>query len=268
MKKIITILLTLLAFTAFSQKATIENMAFRNGDAKIPFPGKGTITTLEGKVIKGEFRKGMMVKMNKWQWYDNNGKLHQIKKKEIKKIVFYPDPTELSKVNGPDVSVNISIGNNAGLTPKTLQFDVEQPKDFDFTKAYEPVIMERVEFKNGKSRLMVLVNNGYDSKIKAYVNPNRQLKEYGHDMSLFSLIFGGGEVGAYYNGGLYLKKGDELYKLGRKPSLFAKWIKKPFRINDFELFFGDNEKMIGFYPGFKTRKYENIAEYIWVYDRL
>jgi len=266
MKKIFLLFMTVLSLSAFAQKPTVENMSFRNGDTKIPFPGKGTITTTAGKAIKGEFRQGMLVKMGKWQWYDTKGTLHQIKENDIQKVIFYPDQNELKKVNGPDVEVNISLGGNKSFVPKTLEFSVAQPKDFDFVKSYEPIILERVTFKNGKSDLMVLVNNGFDSKIKAYVKRNSQITEYGKEFNLYSVLFGGGESGKYYSSGLYLQKGDKLYKM-KKPALVKKWIKKPFRITDFETLFGDNKKMMSFYPDFKQRKYENLAEYVWVNDK-
>lgn len=265
MKNLLLIVFAVFSLSAFAQKPTIENMSFRNGDAKIPFPGKGTITTNKGEVIKGEFRKGMEVKMGKWQWFDTKGNLHQIKEDDIKKVVFYPDPDELKKVNGPDVQVNISLGGNKSYVPKTLEFPVAQPKDFDFAKAYEPIILERVTFENGKSDLMVLVNNGFDKKIKAYVHRNTQIHEYGNSFSLYAMLFGGGQTGKFYASGLYMLKGNKLYKT-IKPSVFGEWINKKFKVKSFETYFGDNPKMMGFYP-VKTRKFSNLAEYVWVYDK-
>lgn len=268
MKKLVVILLAVMSIGAFAQKSTVENICFRNGDATIPFPGKGSITLNTGENIKGEFRQGMMVKMNKWQWYDESGKLQEIKEADVKRIVFYPDQVELSKVKGPEIELNISLGGNKTFVPQSIPFNIAQPKDFDFVKAYEPIVMDRVTFSNGKSTLLVLVNNGWDSKIKVYVYPNKQQTEYGRDANLVNTFTGGGEAGAYYNGGAYLLKPDgTLYESGKDPGLLKEPLFKNFKKKRFERFFGDNEEFMALYPQ-KERKFKKLAEYVWVYNHL
>ncbi len=197
--------LLLLGSMMFAQKPTVECVSFREGFDKFPLPGKGTITLTNGKSIPGEFRQGMTIKMMKWQWYDNSGKLHEIKEDEVQRVEFTPDEKFVDK--DIEIAVNISIGGKSAgsVEQKNLPFNITQFKDFGQEKYYKPLVLERVVKsinKKGeeKADLMVLVNNGFAHKYKVYVNLGAQQKSFNRDASLFNLLFGGGEMGDYYKG--------------------------------------------------------------------
>ncbi len=263
--------LLFLAVAAFAQKPTFECVNFREGFDKFPLPGKGTITLNSGESIEGEFRQGMVIKMNKWQWFDTAGQLHQIKEKDVQRVVFFPDPTFVDK--DIEIAVNISVGGNnmENIEQKNLPFNVTQFKDFDQKKFYEPLILERVVKSvnnkgDEKSGLMVLLNNGFDSKYKVYVNLGAHSKAFGEKVTLFNLLFGGGEMGKYYKAIRVLKVGEKESMVISEPALFSFWFGK-FRNKEFVKLFGDNADFMACYPKSMKRKFKYTPEFFWVYDQ-
>jgi len=261
----------LLCTLAFAQKPNVECVKFRDGFDKFPLPGKGKITLLDGKVIPGEFRQGMTVKMNKWQWYDKKGKLHPIKAKEVARVDFYPDQKFVDK--NIEVNIGISIGGkDAGkVEQKNLPFNIKQFKNFDEKKYYAPLVLERVVTsinKKGKekAKLMVLVNNGFDHKYKVYVSLGHHMNSFGREFSISSLIFGNTEMGDYYNAFRVLKVGEKESVLVRKPSGIS-FLFGGFRNKEFVKLFGDNEAFMACYPKSFKRKFKYTPEFFWVYDQ-
>ena len=205
--------------------------------------------------------------MFKYQWYDTKGKLHEFKEKEIQHVEFNWDLEAKKATQGPDIEINIDLGGiGPKVEPKNLPYNIKQFKDFDQATYYEPIILERINDK-----LMVQVNNGFDSKLKVYVPLGAQPAEYGYGMGsspmeiIRTLIFGGGEAGKKYSK-VYVKKGDEII-VCKKPSIFGALITGKFVKKEFTKMFGDNEEVMALYPKKMKRKYELLPEYIWVYNQ-
>lgn len=258
-----------LASTMFAQKPTAECVSFRDGVEKFPLPGKGKITLNTGKTIEGEFKQGMVIKMNKWQWHGNDGKLYEIKEKDVKRVFFYPDMKFVDK--DVNITVDIKIGGNSSVENKHLPYNISQFDSFDKKKHYEPIILERVVTKVSKegeesSKLMVLVNNGFDEKHKIYIDLGiLEKSSFGKDLSLSSMIVGGGEMGDYYSAFRVVKKGETLSRLIKKPALVSFWFGK-FRNKEFVELFGDNPEFMACYPKSMKRKFKYTPEFFWVYN--
>lgn len=252
----------LVSLLSYGQKSTVENIYFREGVASFPTVGKGTITLNDGTKIKGEFKKGMLVKMNKWQWHDQSGKVHQIKAKNVQRVEFIEDAQVAAAREGLNIEINIKVGSNPTFVPKALDFPVQQFSDFDSEKHYEPIILERVG-----NKLMALVNNGFDAKYKIYVPIGVNPIEYGTGFSFYDLLFGGGECGKYYKSLRVVNtKTGELTKL-RKPALVPFWL-GAFRNKTFTNLFGESEDFMNHYPVSMKRKYRYMPEFIWVYNQI
>ncbi len=267
--------LTLLVFVSsmiFAQSKDVECVKFRNGFDKFPIPGKGTIKLLDGTEIKGEFKQGVLIKFDKWQWYDTNGKVHEIKKKDVDRVEFIPDEKFLDK--DIELNINLSIGNKnlSEVEQKNLPFDIKQFKDFDQEKYYKPVILERVvKSVSGKGKeesdLMLLVNNGFDNKYKVYVSLGAHQISYGRDLNLAGMLMGiKNEMGDYYKA-IRVKKVGETKSFvvkypGGIPFLFGK-----FRNKEFVDLFGSNSSFMDCYPKSFKRKFKYTPEFFWVYNQ-
>jgi len=257
-----------------AQKKDVECVTFRKGFDEFPLPGKGTITLTDGMQIPGEFRSGMVVKMDKWQWYDKKNQLHQIKKKDVKRVEFYPDKQFVDKDIEVDVSINIGGKSATDVESKNLPFNITQFKDFDTEKFYQAVVLERVVKsigKNGdeKSDLMLLVNNGFDSKYKVYVPLGAKQVSFGRELNIPGMLLGiGKEMGDYYKTIRVQKVGAKESVVLKNPALFSFWIGS-FRNKEFVDLFGDNTRfMQECYPKSMKRKFKYTPEFFWVYDHL
>jgi len=274
MSKRIKILLFLVGLTTtlFAQKPTVECVSFRDGFDKFPLPGTGVITLNSGESIKGEFKQGMTIKMNKWQWHGADGKLHEIKEKDVKRVVFSPDMTFVDKDIAIDVSINIGGKSASEVKNKNLPYNITQFDSFDKKKNYTPLILERVVTNissKGKetSKLMVLVNHGFDSKYKVYVDLGHKKSEFGKDFQLTDLLFGGGEMGDYYNSFRVVKQGVKESVLIKKPHIIP-FVFGKFRNKEFVKLFGDNPDFMSCYPKSFKRKFKYTPEFFWVYDQI
>ncbi len=263
--------LLLLCSMAFAQKPTTECVTFRKGFDQFPIPGKGTITMLDGTKIEGEFRQGATVLMNKWQWHDTKGQLHKIKAKEVARVDFEPDMKFVDK--DIEININLSIGGKdaSAVTQKNLPFNIKQFENFDQKKYYTPVIIERVVTKvnrKGKesAKLMVLVNNGFDSKYKVYVDFGAKMSSFGRSFSVWDLFFGGTEMGDFYTAFRTVKTGENESQLIKKPGLIKFWL-GGFRNKEFVELFGDNAAFMECYPKSMKRKFRYTPEFFWVYDQ-
>jgi hypothetical protein len=264
-------MIMMIATVAFAAKPTIENVYFRGGHDEFPIVGKGTITLTDGTSIKGEFREGMQIKMFKWQWYDTKGKLHEIKEGDVQKVVFDWDPVWKKRALGPDIEINISLGNvGPKIEPKNLPYNIKQFKDFDQVKYWEPIILERIP---GEKKLMLQVNNGFDSKLKVYVPLGAKQTEFGYGMGdgimeiIMTLIKGGGDCGKTYKVH-WVVKDDKTMKIRSKYNTISWWF-GAFHKKEFEKLFGDSEEMMEIYPKHwagKHRSAKYFPEYVWVYD--
>lgn len=272
MKKINLLLLMLFSFTIlWGQKPTTECVAFRDGFDKFPFPGKGTITLVSGQKIKGEFKEGLLIKMFKWQWYDTKGQLHEIKPDDVARVELLPDTKFLDKEI--ELNVNISIGgkSTSKVQQKNLPFNIDQFATFDRDKYYKPVVAERVVTKIGKdgkekSKLMLLVNNGFDSKYKVYVNFGAKPISFGRGINLYSLLFGGGEMGDYYKSYRVVRVGEKKSMVLKKPALIP-FLIGAFRNKEFVDLFGDSSDFMACYPKSFKRKFKYVPEFFWVYNQ-
>ncbi len=264
-RRIMALIMLMIATALFAAKPTIENVYFRDGFDKFPTVGKGTITLESGKKIKGEFRQGMVVKMGKYQFYDAQGKVHQIEPKDVKAVVFHPDEKWQKAVNGPDIQININLpGFVPKLEPKSLPYNISQFKDFDQAKNWETVYLERV---NGQ--LMVEVNHGFDSKVKVFVPLGRHTADYGYVPKMSEmvhyLIFGGGEAGKEYKK-MYVKKGDQVVVV-KHLSVWGRLVMGHFTKKEFVTLFGDDKEFMDIYTKWWKRKPKYLPEYVWVYNQ-
>lgn len=272
MKKIkLLILMVCSVSMAWAQKPTVECVAFRQGFDNFPIPGKGTITLISGESIKGEFQQGLTVKMDRWQWHGDDGQLHQIKAKDVQRVVFSPDMKFVDKDIAIHVGINIGGKSSSDIQNKNLPFNIPQFDSFNREKYYKPLILERVVTsisKKGKqnSRLMVLVNNGFDSRYKVYVDLGQKPTSFGRGLNPFSLLFGGGETGNYYKSFWVLKKGApqsiRIKQPAGIPFLFG-----AFRNKEFVDLFSDNPDFMSCYPKSFKRKFKYTPEFFWVYDQ-
>ncbi|MCW3786963.1 hypothetical protein [Plebeiibacterium sediminum] len=265
-------MLFMICSVGFSQSKDVECVKFRDGFDKFPIPGKGTITLLDGTKIKGEFKQGTLVKFDKWQWYDTKGEVHEIKKKEVERVDFYPDEKFVDK--DIEININLSVGNKTtgDVGQKDLPFNIKQFKDFDQEKYYKPLILERVvKSVNGKGKesadLMLLVNNGFDSKYKVYVPLGAHQISYGRDLNIPGMIMGiGQEMGDYYKAVRVKKVGETQSRVikypGGIPFLFGK-----FRNQEFVDLFGSNPDFMQCYPKSFKRKFKYTPEFFWVYNQ-
>ena len=273
MSKKIKSLLFFIGFATalLAQKPTVECVSFRDGFEKFPLPGTGEITLNSGQSIKGEFKQGMTVKLFKWQWHGKDGKLYEIKEDDVKRVVFNPDMKFVDKDIEIDVDISIGGKSATGVEDKNLPFNIPQFGSFDKEKHYKPVTLERVTTdisKKGKesSKLMVLVNNGFDQKYKVYVDlgGHKQLS-FGRDFNLFSMLFGGGEMGDYYDSFRVVKQGETLSQLIKKPGGIS-FLLGGFRTKEFVQLFGDNPDFMACYPKSMKRKFKYTPEFFWVYN--
>ncbi len=264
--------LIMISSIVFSQSKDVECVKFREGFDKFPLPGKGTITLLDGTKIKGEFKQGMLIKFDKWQWYDTEGKVHEIKKKDVERVYFYPDEKFMDK--NIEINVSLSVGNKKmeEVEQKNLPFNIKQFKDFDQEKYYKPVVLERVvKSVNNKGKenadLMLLVNNGFDSKYKVYVPLGAHQISYGRELNIPGMIMGiGQEMGDYYKAIRVKKVGETQSSVikypGGIPFLFGK-----FRDKEFVDLFGSNQEFMQCYPKSFKRKFKYTPEFFWVYNQ-
>ncbi len=272
MRKRIKILGVLIGLTSvlWAQNPTVECVSFRDGFEKFPLPGTGVITLRSGESIKGEFKQGMTIKMNKWQWHGTDGELHQIKEADVQRVVFNPDMKFVDKDIAINVGISIGGKNASDVSNKNLPFNISQFDSFNKEKYYKPLILERVVTKvsaKGKenSQLMLLVNNGFADKYKVYVSLGHMKSEFGKDFNLFSLLFGGGEMGDYYSSFRVQKKGTRESLLIKKPGLIP-FLFGSFRNKEFVELFGDNPDFMACYPKSFKRKFKYTPEFFWVYN--
>ncbi|MFA8435308.1 MAG: hypothetical protein ACEPOZ_12390 [Marinifilaceae bacterium] len=261
----------LLCTLVFAQKPNVECVKFRDGFDNFPLPGKGKITLLDGKVIPGEFRQGMTVKLFKWQWYDKKGKLHQILPKQVARVDFYPDQKFVEKNIEVNIGINIGGKDACKVESKNLPFNIKQFKNFEKKKYYSPLVLERVVTQinrkgKEKAKLMVLVNNGFDHKYKVYVDLGHHLTSFGRDFSFTNLIFGNKEMGDYYRSFRVVKVGEKKSILLRKPSGIS-FLFGAFRNKEFVELFGENKEFMACYPRSFKRKFKYTPEFFWVYDQ-
>lgn len=257
--------------TLLAQNPTVECVSFRDGFDKFPLPGKGVITLNSGESIKGEFKQGVTIKMNKWQWYGTDGKLHEIKEADVQRVVFNPDMKFVDKDIAVDVSISIGGKSATDVKNKNLPFNISQFDSFDKEKHYTPLILERVVTNissKGKesSKLMVLVNNGFDSKYKVYVDLGHKKSEFGKEFNLFNLLFGGGEMGDYYSSFRVTKQGTNESQIIKKPAGIP-FLLGAFRNKEFVELFGENPDFMACYPKSFKRKFKYTPEFFWVYDQ-
>lgn len=256
----------------FSQSKDIECVKFRDGIDKFPIPGKGTITLLDGTEVKGEFKQGVIIKFDKWQWYDTTGNIHEIKEKDVYKVEFIPDEKFIEK--DIELSINLSIGNKnlSETEQKNLPFNIKQFKDFDYKKYYNPIILERVvKSVNSKGKedsdLMLLINNGFDDKYKVYAPLGAHQVSYGKGFNLAGMLMGvKNEMGEYYKA-LRVQKVGETQSFvvkypGGIPFLFGK-----FRNKEFVNLFGSCSAFMDCYPNSFKRKFKYTPEFFWVYNQ-
>ncbi|PWH85013.1 hypothetical protein [Brumimicrobium oceani] len=255
----------------WAQAPTQECVSFRDGFEKFPLPGKGEITLNSGETIEGEFKQGMTIKMNKWQWHGKDGNLHEIKEVDVNRVVFYPDMQFVDQDITVDVNISIGDKNLSQVVDKDLPYDIPQFSTFDKEEHYKPVILERVITdisKKGKekSKLMVLVNNGFDAKYKVYVDLGgaRQLT-FGQDVTMVSMVKGGGEMGSYYDAFRVVKQGEKMSQLIKKPGMVS-FLIGGFRNKEFVQLFGDNPEFMACYPKSMKRKFKYTPEFFWVYN--
>lgn len=272
MKKVKLLFLMLFSVTMmWGQKQSTECVAFRDGFDSFPCPGKGTIILVSGEKIEGEFKEGLTVKLMKWQWYDTKGQLHEIKPADVARVELLPDMKFVDK--DVELNVNISIGGKSAseVHQKNLPFNIDQFDTFDKDKYYKPVVIEKVVTnitKKGKekSKLMLLVNNGFDSKYKVYVDFGAKPLSFGREFNIFSMLFGGGEMGDYYDSYRIVKVGEKESVLIKKPGGIA-FLFGAFRNKEFVDFFGDSSDFMACYPRSFKRKFKYVPEFFWVYDQ-
>jgi hypothetical protein len=120
--------------------------------------------------------------------------------------------------------------------------------DFDDVINREWVFYElaMLDKKKDKPRMMQLLNPGFDSKIKVYLDPNAKETKGG-------MLLGGGEDKSY----LVLFDGDKVdtYK------------KKRYNKEAKNLLFKDCKVFMENYDG-ERFKWKNFAEHVFVYDQL
>lgn len=164
-----------------------------------------------------------------------------IKKSNDEKVKFKTGEAKLLAVKPSKLSNIESAMSVPNLrTAMKVDFDDIVNREWVF---YELALLDK---KKDKPRMMQLLNPGFDSKIKVYLDPNA--KETGGGM-----LMGGGEDKSYlvvYDG----DKADTYKKKKYKKEARAKLYK-------------DCEVFVQNYDGEKF-KWKNFAEHVFVYDQL
>ena len=201
----------------------------------LPLGNEIIVETSTGEVINGKLSSGTLVgpKLIKLTVKDESGKKHKFKSKSGEVARVKIKLGELAK---------LALAAESGGTIKGLI-----KTDFNEVLNREYAILERAlqPKKKNKYELMQLLNPGFDSIIKVYVDPKAK-----ETMSIGGII--GGDAKSY----LIVKNGAKSYKL--KKNKYKK---------EFKELFGDCDDMMN-KIGESKIKWSGLAEHVFMYDQL
>lgn len=225
MKKIIIVAILLIAQNAISQNYRF----FPEMEINSLSMNEGEVTLMNGEVIKGKLGLATMQTSSGLQRINSvrvrdGDKKGKYKAKDIKEILIKADWSDESLTNA-----------NSG---DGLQIQLYSEAKADY------YIFKSVSDKKGKTRLMQLVNPGFDHAIQVYADP--KAKE-----SSFAAMVGKDSAKSYY-----LAKGDGHEGTYVKKSKYKKLFPK---------IFGDCSAMISEF-GEKV-KWGDLAHHIYYYDQ-
>jgi len=195
----------------------------------------------EGREIRGKMMGGHI----------SNGyiKWVKIKSQEGEKVKLNGELVKSLKVKaGKLVKLTMFIESTASVK-KMVNTDYNEIVEKEYF-IFEQILMPK---KKDKYALVQLLNPGFDSKIKVYVNPDPNVRK----------TLGVGVL----TGGIKVTGGEERSYLFVKNKEKAIVVKKGKYRKDFFELYGDCEQMIKTFGGQKT-KFKDMAEHVFVYDQV
>lgn len=159
-----------------------------------------------------------------------------LKTADGEKKKFKPHEVKLLQVEPKDFVKNMMIADEMSMSHIIKN-------DYSFIDEMQYAIYEKVEIKEGKFRLLQLLNPGFDQNIKVYLDPNaKQTSDMG---------FNGGKDKSFY-----IRKGDESFLL-----------KKKNYEKEFQNLYGDCQAMIDIFEEEKIAiKFKDLALHIAAYN--
>ena len=233
--KSITILLCLFVIGTVHSQSFIEPVE-NVGNLWFPKQHKCVITKMDGTEIKGQLTSGKGV--------GSSPKSLTVKLENDEKIQIEADDIQSMVVEASDIikfSQAVDATSNIEKTAKSNWKDIIDSEHLYYERALAP------KKKKDVYRLYLLMNPGFDSKIKVYHDP------WGNEgeTSIGGISAFGGDEKSY----LFVKDGNKSFKVKKKE------YKKLFS----ELY-GDCQIMMDEFGG-KKNKFKDLAGHVFVYDQ-
>jgi hypothetical protein len=189
--------------------------------------------TMENDTLRGKIRSALLM--------SGQLKSFTIKKDDGTKVKFKSGEAKLLAVK-PSKMANLESAMSVPNLRTLMKVDFDDVINREWV-FYELAMLDK---KKDKPRMMQLLNPGFDSKIKVYLDPNAKETKGG-------MLLGGGEDKSY----LVLFDGDKVdtYK------------KKRYNKEAKNLLFKDCKVFMENYDG-ERFKWKNFAEHVFVYDQL
>jgi len=171
--------------------------------------GQGFVTPLEAEDIY--LMKSATVTLNDnsqmignkfTTWMLNNGMLTSFTLKTLN-----GDKVKLNAEGVKSVKIETDERAKAMMFMENISMNKIVHNDYAFLEHLDTVYYERVDVKDGKYRLLQLLNPGFDQYIKVYLDPNAKSTSTSSTMG----GFGSGEDKSFY-----IKKGDRSFLLTKK----------------------------------------------------
>ena len=190
----------------------------------------------KGNEIEGKLSGGMMVM--------GHLKSFTLKLDDGSKRKFKSDEVKLLKVKASGYVKFMMVTESLGSVKKMSNTNYDEISNKDWL-IFEQALINR---KKDKPRLLQLLNPGFDSKIKVFVDPTAT------------------ETAGVGIGGVKISGGEDKSFLLVKDQTKAVKIKKKKYKKEFSNLFGDCDQMMEIFGGSKT-KFQDMAGHVYAYDQ-
>jgi len=207
----------------------LDNLSPMFGNVAIALDTKGN--EIEGKLSGGTMVMGHL-------------KSFTLKLDDGSKRKFKSDEVKLLKVKATGFVKFMMVTESLGSVKKMSNTNYDEISNKDWL-IFEQALINR---KKDKPRLLQLLNPGFDSKIKVFVDPTAN------------------ETGGIGMGGMKITGGEDKSFLLVKDQTKAVKIKKKKYKKEFSNLFGDCNQMMEIFGGSKT-KFQDMAGHVYAYDQ-
>lgn len=198
------------------------------------------ITTTEGEELQGKLFSG----------YITSGGIKSItiKDENGEKTKMNADLISCMKVKASDMIKFWMVAENAGSIKEITNMDFNEVMNKEYL-IFEQALMPK---KKDKPALVQLLNPGFDSKIKVYVDPKAKETKGVPKWMTAGVQVGGGEDKSY----LFVKNQEKSIK-----------VKKGDYKKDFNELYDNCQIIMDTYKG-KKIKFKDLAGHVFIYDQL